>query len=141
MNTGTRVTILATSLALCAGGGFTAGLWMHRNPITSSSYATMDLFAVDSGYQLASASALSFQELESIIRRDPVAKKQRGKVEFGSMRTEQGMIVAQVVFVAPDGRAETFLYKLSPDRDSWKIVNVQRLWFVPRSRLLRGVRA
>ena len=70
-----------------------------------------------------------------------MAKSQRGKLEFGSVKMEQGTAIAEVMFVSNDGRVQPFLYKLLPDGDSWKIVNVQRMWFVPRSRLLRGVRA
>ena len=54
---------------------------------------------------------------------------------------EQGTALAEVMFVSNDGGVLPFLYKLLPERDSWKIVNVQRMWYIPRSRLLRGVRA
>jgi len=53
----------------------------------------------------------------------------------------EGTALAEVMFVNNDGRVQPFLYKLLPERNSWKIVNVQRMWFVPRSHLLRGVRA
>ena len=96
------------------------------------------------GYQFAASRArpkLTFQELETIIRRDPVAKSQRGRMEFGSVQMEEGTALAEVMFVSNDGRVQPFLYKLLPERNSWKIVNVQRMWYVPRSHLLRGVRA
>lgn len=94
-------------------------------------------------YQFASSGApsITFHELEAIIRRDPTAKQQHGKIEFGSVRLEQGTALAEVMFVTDDGRVFPFLYKLLPQRNSWKIVNVQRIWYVPRSHLLRGVRA
>jgi hypothetical protein len=79
--------------------------------------------------------------LKAIIRKDPTAKQQRGKIEFGSVHVEQGTALAEVMFISNDGRVLPFLYKLLPQRNSWKIVNVQRIWYVPRSHLLRGVRA
>jgi hypothetical protein len=54
---------------------------------------------------------------------------------------EQGTAFAEVMFISDDGRVLPLLYKLLPQRNSWKIVNVQRIWYVPRSHLLRGVRA
>lgn len=81
----------------------------------------------------------SFKELESVIHRDAIAKSQHGRIEFGSVRMEQGTALAEIVFVANDGRTQPFLYKLLPERNSWKIVDVRRIWFIPRSHLLRGV--
>lgn len=103
---------------------------------------SMDTIVSADGYQFAATRTpkLTFQQLEAIIRRDPVARSQRGKLEFGSVRMEQGSALAEVMFVSNDGRVLPFLYKLLPERNSWKIVNVQRMWFVPRSRLLRGIR-
>lgn len=54
---------------------------------------------------------------------------------------EEGSAIAEVMFISNDDRVTPFLYKLRPERDSWKVVNVQRIWYVPRSHLLRGVRA
>jgi hypothetical protein len=83
----------------------------------------------------------TFKELETIIRHDPVAKSQHGKIEFGSVRIDRGAWLAEVMFVSDDGHVLPFLYKLHPERNTWKIINVQRLWYVPRSHLLRGIRA
>jgi hypothetical protein len=107
------------------------------------SYESIDLRGTDDGYQYTSSARrkLTFQQLETIIRRDPTTKSQQGRIEFGSVRMEQGTALAEVIFVSSDGGVQPFLYKLFPERNSWKIVNVQRLWYVPRSHLLRGVRA
>jgi hypothetical protein len=141
MKTSTRFEIVAASLLLCIGGMFLAESAKISNDDISFESATM--LAPD-GYQFAATRArpkLTFQELEKIIRRDPVAKSQRGRMEFGSVRMEDDSALAEVMFVSDDGRVQPFLYKLLPERNSWKIVNVQRMWFVPRSRLLRGLRA
>ncbi|HWY41267.1 MAG TPA: hypothetical protein VNX27_10785 [Chthoniobacterales bacterium] len=144
MKTSTRLAIVGVSAVLCAVGIFVA-------QSDSGKVAHGDGFAVESpgsnwtddGYQYVSSvdPMLTFQQLEAIIRKDPTAKQQRGKIEFGSVRIENRTALAEVMFVSDDGRVLPMLYKLLPQRNSWKIVNVQRIWYVPRSRLLRGVRA
>ena len=144
MKASTRFTIVAMSLLLCVAGILAAHSAWERIASGDVCFESTDAIAVTDGYQFATSSArpkLTFQQLETIIRSDPTAKLQRGRIEFGSVRMEEGTALAQVVFVSNDGRVQPFLYKLSPERNSWKIVNVQRLWFVPRSHLLRGVRA
>ncbi|PYK29228.1 MAG: hypothetical protein DME57_11140 [Verrucomicrobia bacterium] len=141
MKTSTRFLIFAVTVFLCVAGIFVANSTSRKD--VDLSFATSAEASGGGEYQLAVSQGpkLTFQELERIIRRDPIAKAQRGKLEFGSVKVEQGSAVAEVMFVSDDGRVQPFLYKLLPERDSWKIVNVQRMWFVPRSRLLRGVRA
>ena len=144
MKISTRLTIVGVSALLCA-----AGIFVVKSE--SQKIARGDGFAVESpgsnwtddGYQYVASvdPKLTFQQLEAIIRKDPTAKQQRGKIEFGSVRIENRTALAEVMFVSDDGRVLPMLYKLLPQRNSWKIVNVQRIWYVPRSRLLRGVRA
>jgi len=144
MKTGTRFTIIGASLLLCAGGILIATSASEKISSSDVSSESRDGIVATDGYQFAASRArpkLTFQELETIIRRDPVAKSQRGRMEFGSVRMEEGTALAEVMFVSNDGRVQPFLYKLLPERNSWKIVNVQRMWYVPRSHLLRGVRA
>jgi hypothetical protein len=140
----TRLTIIATALILCAFGFLIAHSSRSQAAMSQGDFDSIDLVAMNDGYQLASSNVqpkLTFQELETIIRKDPTAKQQRGKIEFGSVHMEQGTALAEVMFVSDNGRVLPFLYKLLPQRNSWKIVNVQRIWYVPRSHLLRGVRA
>jgi hypothetical protein len=144
MKTLTRFAIIGASALLCGGGILIVNSWREGISNGGTRSESIDATTSDDGYRFAASGArpkLTFQELETIIRRDPVAKSQRGRMEFGSVRMEEGTALAEVVFVSNDGRVQPFLYKLSPERDSWKIVNVQRMWYVPRSHLLRGVRA
>ena len=144
MKTGTRFAIIGASLLLCVGGILIATSASEKTSSSDVSSESRDGIVATDGYKFAASRArpkLTFQELETIIRRDPVAKSQRGRMEFGSVRMEEGTALAEVMFVSNNGRVQPFLYKLLPERNSWKIVNVQRMWFVPRSRLLRGVRA
>jgi Domain of unknown function (DUF4864) len=144
MKRATRVAIVGASLFLCATSVFIANSLPDRNSRENIGYESVDSIDVTDAYQYAASGArskLTFQQLETIIRSDSVAKSQRGRMEFGSMRMEQGTALAQVVFVGTDGRVQPFLYKLLRESGSWKIVNVQRMWFMPRSHLLRGVRA
>lgn len=143
MKFSTRFATVAGSILLCGAGVFIANSRSQETSSDSFVLESTDSSRAIDDYQFAStrAPSLTFQELETIIRRDPVAKQQRGKIEFGSVRLEQGTALAEVMFVSGDGRVFPFLYKLLPERNSWKIVNVQRIWYVPRSHLLRGVRA
>lgn len=143
MKTSTRVAIVGLSALLCAVGIFIANSGRAEIGSGVISAISSEEFATPNDYQFAVSRTpkLTFQELEAIIRRDPTAKQQRGKIEFGSVRLEEGTALAEVMFVSNEGRVLPFLYKLSPERNSWKIVNVQRIWYVPRSHLLRGVRA
>ena len=143
MKTSTRLAIIGLSALLCATGIFMA----NSGSAEIGDYAGGEILgqepATADDYRLAVSRVpkLNFQELEAIIRRDPTAKQQRGKIEFGSVRLEEGTALAEVMFVSDEGRVLPFLYKLMPQRNSWRIVNVQRIWYVPRSHLLRGVRA
>ena len=144
MKTTTRFAIIGVSGLLCAGGILIAKLTSREIASANVNAESIDVIVTGDGYQFAASKSrpkLTFQQLETIIRRDPTAQSQRGRMEFGSVRMEEGTALAEVMFVSTDGRVQPFLYKLSPERNSWKIVNVQRMWFVPRSRLLRGVRA
>ena len=144
MKRATRFAIIGTSLFLCATSVFIANSLPDRNSRENIGYESVDSIDVTDACQYAVSGALpklTFQQLEAIIRSDPVVKSQRGRMEFGSMRMEQETALAQVVFVGTDGRVQPFLYKLLREGGSWKIVNVQRMWLMPRSHLLRGVRA
>lgn len=143
MKTSTRFAIMIASMSLCLGGIFITGLSSERINSGNPEFVTTETIAAAEGYQFAASRLpkLTFQELETIIRRDPVAKAQRGRIEFGSVRMEESAAIAEVMFISNDDRVTPFLYKLQPERNSWKVVNVQRIWYVPRSHLLRGVRA
>ena len=144
MKTSTRCAIIAVGLFLCAAGIFVLRSSSEKNSINSNvGIESMDVIVATDGYQLAASRTpkLTFQQLEAIIRRDPVAKSQPGRIEFGSVQMEARGAIAEVMFVSNDGRVQPFLYKLLPEHNSWKVANVQRMWYVPRSHLLRGVRA
>lgn len=138
-----RLIIVGVSGLLCLAGILTVRPRSTKDDIIGNAdEASMSTFLAGD-YQFAVSSehpTLTFRQLEIIVRRDPTAKSQCGRIEFGSVKMEHRSAVAEVMFVNND-RVTPFLYKLQPERDSWKIVNVQRIWYVPRSHLLRGVRA
>jgi hypothetical protein len=143
MKTSTRLTVVGASAVLCAVGIFISNSTSREVGGDAANFDSMDAISSADGYQFAASRTpkLTFQELETIIRKDPTAKQQRGKIEFGSVRLEEGTALAEVMFVSDDGRVLPLIYKLLPQRNSWKIVNVHRIWYIPRSHLLRGVRA
>lgn len=143
MKTSARFAIMIASMSLCAGGIFLARLGSEKIDSGNLEFVTSETIVATDGYQFAASRIpkLTFQQLETIIRRDPLAKAQRGRIEFGSVRMEESAAIAEVMFISNDDRVTPFLYNLQPERNSWKVVNVQRIWYVPRSHLLRGVRA
>ena len=143
MKTSARFAVVGASAFLCALGIFISYSGSAKIVSSDFTFEAIDPLVAIDGYQLAVSGTprLTFQQLETIIRKDPTAKQQHGKIEFGSVKVEQGTALAEVIFVSDDGKVLPMLYKLLPDRNSWKIVNVQRIWYVPRSHLLRGVRA
>ena len=140
MNSATRTAIVLSCFALCASGLVSA----TREWPSDSYIQTRDGFNVDelSNYQFAASDLqkFSFGQLEAIIRADAANKSPRSRIELGSVRVEGKELLAQVTFFGPDDQTQAFLYKLVPKRNTWKIAKVQRLWFVPRSQLVRGLR-
>jgi hypothetical protein len=141
MNAATRFIVIAACLLVCAGGFVFSHLAHGRASISDDAqFGATDLggdyqFAVDASRKP------SFKELESVIRCERTAMAAHARIEFGSVKMEHRTAVVEVLFFSPDGKVVPFLYKLAPENNSWKVVSAQRMWFVPRSHLLRGVRA
>lgn len=140
MNSGTRFTILACCLSFCAGG---VVLSRHVSEFSPAVIA-FDAGNFTSDYEQIAGGPLheiAFSELESLIRHHETAKTHHGRIEFGSVKMEGATAVVQVLFFESDGRMSPFSYTLTEKNNAWKVDNVQRIWFIPRSRLLRGLRA
>jgi hypothetical protein len=139
MKSGTRFIILASCLSFCAGGV----LLSRHVSATAPELAALDSGSFANAYeQIASGRPheLTFSELESLIRQHKTARTYHGRIEFGSVKMEGTTAVVQVLFFAPDGSMSPFSYTLTAKNNAWKVESVQRIWFVPRSRLLRGLR-
>jgi Domain of unknown function (DUF4864) len=144
MNSAVRLAIVANCFVLCAGALMVAGF-----PRDSSANADPGLAAIDevdfaNAYQHVATEAqpsLNLTQVESIIRHDYTAMWHRGRMEFGGVRVSGRTAEVEVLFFARDGQIRPVVYKLVAMNNSWKITSVQRRWFVPRSSLLRGLRA
>lgn len=139
MNAATRFTILISCFSFCAGGAVLS----HHASATGAEPIASDPVNFANGYeQIASGRRHepSFNEIESLIRHHKTARAYHGRIEFGSVKMEGAMAVVQVLFFAPDGSMSPFSYTLTETNDAWKVESVQRIWFVPRARLLRGLR-
>ena len=138
MNVATRFTIAASCFLLCLAGIICSS----RQSLAKIDNDDNTRGAIDlaGAYQYAAQQNLSFSDIETIIRRDPATKSQHGRIEFGSVKMERGTALVQVLFVEADGRVQPFLFKLVSEKNAWKVASAQRMWFVPRSHLLRGVR-
>jgi hypothetical protein len=144
MNAALRRTIVACCFLLCAGAIVIAGLPWARVLRVDDKAALLDVVDLSSAYQHIATEAqpeLNFSQVESIIRQDGAAMLHHGRIEFGSARVSGSTALVEVLLFAPDGRIRPLLYKLVAENDSWKVASVQRMWFVPRSRLIRGLRA
>lgn len=139
MNSVVRLALILVSVVLCASGLVVT----NRTIELSANTVGPDHGTFASEYEkVASAPPreLTFSEFESIIRRHSTVKVHKGRIEFGSVKMEGATAVVQVLFFAPDGQMTPFFYVLVPKNKTWKVENVQRIWFVPRSILLRGLR-
>lgn len=143
MNSATRIAVISLCALLCGGGILIAHAPRASAKIDNNEQSSGGIDQLNA-YQLAASDApqkLRFREIESIIRRDPSAKAQDSRIEFGSIKMERGAALVEVLFIEGDGATRAFLYKLVPDRTTWRVSSAHRLWFVPRTYLLRGVRA
>lgn len=76
MKTSTRFAILIASMSLCAGGILITAFGSERIDSGNFEFVTTETIVAADGYQFAASRIpkLTFQQLEIIIRRDPVAK-------------------------------------------------------------------
>ena len=140
MNNAARFAILFGCFVLCAGGIINS--W-RTHVKTNYDYVQSSGMNPAGDYLFAASDAslkLSLNEIERIIRRDPVMKSPPGRMEFGSVKMERGAVVAQVLYLETDGCVHALVYKLRHENRTWKVSSAERLWFAPRSHLLRGLR-
>jgi hypothetical protein len=140
MKAGTRFAIVSLCLALCATGMVIANFSDEPIDFPGGGASSSDL---TNGYQFTAGDAplkLSLNEIESIVRKDPTAKSRHGKMEFGSVKSDHGAVLAEVMFRESDGQMQAYLYKLMQKKNSWYVASAQRLWFLPRSHYVRGLR-
>jgi hypothetical protein len=144
MNVATRLGIIASCFGLCAGALVLARFPRERYIDADHKLASLNAVDFSNAYQQVATEGeanLDFAQVESTIRRHYTAMSHRGRIEFGLVKVSGATAEAEVLFFARDGRIRPVLYKLVARNNSWKVASVQRMWFVPRSHLLRGLRA
>ena len=139
MNALTRSTIVLVCVGFCAGGLIVTSQETSIRKNGTPEWFTS--FGPESSYQFAASDLdkFNFGQLEGIIRADVFSKFPSARVEFGSVKVEHGALTMPVILFGPNRATQAFLYRLVPDKNSWKIAGAQRLWFVPRAHLLRGL--
>ena len=143
MNVTTRLGIIASCFLLCAGALVLARFSRERYIDADHKLAFLNAVDFSNAYQQVATEKepnLDFGQVESIIRRHYTAISHRGRIEFGLVKVSGATAEVEVLFFARDGRIRPVLYKLVARNNSWKVTSVQRMWFVPRSHLLRGLR-
>src|SRR5689334_21068046 len=139
MKTSTRLTVVALCVAACAAGAIFS--LQPSNP-GSRGQAALGLAELAGAYQFASADlpGVDFAKLESIVRADAATRFPNSRIEFGSVKSERGLLTMTVVFFNSRRQTGAFLYSLVPENHSWKISSARRLWFLPPSQVARGLR-
>ena len=143
MNSLTRTSIVAGCFALCAAGVIIGAFPADRMAGDETQLAESDpIDILDSYHRVAAANrqSVDLSRLESVIRQDQPALSHPGHIEFGSVNFYRNKVAVQVLFFTGRGGMTAYLYTLKRRNDSWKVDGVQRLWFVPRSRLVRGIK-
>jgi len=139
MNNLNRSIAVIGCAAVCVGGLIYAV--QNRSASLTELDSLSDSTQVES-YQLTKAGLgkASFAQLEAVITADAAAQFPNSRIELGSMRVQDGVLVVPVVFFGPNRQAEAFLYQIIPRKNSWKIAARQRLWSVQPSQITRGLR-
>jgi len=140
MNAATRFTIIAGCLLLCAGAIIVAN--PSRDKLANVDSQIQVLAGSDwIGYRFAASDPQKsdLMQLETAILLHDTVKSGCNRIEFGSMKMEGGTALVEVFYFARDERMLPFLYKLVPEKDSWKVVSVERMWSMSRSHPLRGL--
>jgi hypothetical protein len=139
MNGLTRISLVFCAFALCVAGAIGA----YRSSADIPELSPEDLSDVGDAYERVASSQhrqSTFNRFEELIRKDALAKSHRGRIEFGSVRMQKTTAEVEVLFFNSSGRMTPVVYKFVAEKDSWRVAGVQRIWFVPRSHLLRGLR-
>ena len=140
MNLPNRIMIVVGCGLLCIAGAILASLSPERLTTSNEEFTFSDGIDFARGYRPVTSAELDFSQIESVILRDQTAASHQGRIEFGSVKMNGNNADVNVMFFQPDDRMVSYLYTLRPQAKSWKIARVQRLWFVPRSQLVRGLR-
>jgi hypothetical protein len=140
MNNLSRSIIFAACVGACAGGWIFIARDNPSSPPAASA-GSIDA-AGQNGYEYASGNfyKFTFAQLETLVRADAAAKFPNTRIELGVVKAERGILTVPVVFFGPNHQTQAFLYRLVPEKNSWKIAGTRRLWFVPSSEIARGLR-
>ena len=139
MNSIARIGVVFFSFSLCVGSAIVGRYSAELVP----DFIALDPASFANGYEQVASSKHDqslFNRFEALIRRDPLAMSHRGRIEFGSVKISGATAEVEVLFFGADGQVRPVLYKLIAEKNVWKVASAQRMWFVPRSHLLRGLR-
>jgi hypothetical protein len=81
----------------------------------------------------------SFARLEALITADAASRFPNRRIELGSVRAKDGILILPVTFFG-NRQAEAFIYRVIFQKNSWQIVTRERLWSIPSSQITRGLR-
>src|SRR3954470_6653222 len=140
MNYPTRWLIVLASATACAAGW--AGVDHNRLGGSIGGLGALPTTDTNGDYEFASTDlhGSRFAELEEIIRADAARRFPNRRLEFGSIKSDHGVLMVTVALFGPNRQSEAFLYSLEPENRSWKVKAAKKLWFVAPSQITRGLR-
>lgn len=135
----TRTLVVVLSLGFCALGWISM---LHEPGEYASDLPRFGTVDPEAGYEFASSNLhkFNFAQLEAIVRADVAAKFPNTRVELGLVKPVRHGLTMNVGLFEPNGECRLYIYTLVSDKNSWKVARAQRLWFVPRSQIARGLR-
>jgi hypothetical protein len=80
------------------------------------------------------------KQIESAILLHNAVKSGYESFEFGTVKIDGESALVPVFYFSRDARVPPHLYKLTSEKQSWKIVSVRRMGFATRPHLLRDLR-
>jgi hypothetical protein len=143
MNASTRFTIVATCCLLCVGGMIISNWSNDGSPNNATAHHVPERFDYIAGYRYAAGepSEDDLRQIEAAVLLNDIVKPGSVRVEFGSVRLNGKSALVPVLYFSRDARVLRLLYRLVFEKQSWKIVSVERVGIVRRPHLLRDLRA
>jgi hypothetical protein len=141
MKTSTRFTILSVCVLVCASGIMVAKS-SHQTFGENVPYGRLFKRFDARGYRYAADEPREsdLKQIESAILLHNAVKSGYESFEFGTVKIDGGFALVSVFYFSRDARVLPLLYKLTSEKQSWKIVSVQRMGFATRLHLLRDLR-
>jgi len=140
MKTSTRFTILGVCVLVCASGIIIAK--SSHQAFGKNANGRLFTRFDPRVYRCAvgEPQESDLKQIESAILLHNAVKSGYESFEFGTVKIDGESALVPVFYFSRDARVLPLLYKLTSEKQSWKIVSIQRMRFATRPHLLRDLR-